>query len=244
MSIRTLVVANSGEVSQDIASVICTHPEFEVLANCRDGFEALQAMEDSSPDLMVLDVELPGMDGFQLLDAMGPGAPDVILLSNKSEHAVRAFDMEAIDLVRKPISPERLNSALARAKQYVGRTSVSAGPSFTQPNRLLIRTGGKLVFIDPREVQWIEASDNYVVFHTNTERYIVRMTMNKLERSLDQNRFIRIHRSTIINVEFVRELRGLAHGDYSVILRNGTELTMTRSYRHFVTRLMPEWPAS
>jgi two-component system LytT family response regulator len=243
MSIRTLVVANSGEVSQDIASVICTHPEFEVLANCRDGFEALQAMEENSPDLMLLDVELPGMDGFQLLDAMGPGAPDVILLSNKSEHAVRAFDLEAIDLVRKPISPERLNSALTRAKQYVGRTPLPVSPAASH-NRLLIRTSGKLVFIDPREVQWIEASDNYVVFHTLSERYTVRMTMNKLERSLDENRFIRIHRSTIINVEYVRELRGLAHGDYSVILRNGTELTMTRSYRHFVTRLMPEWPAS
>jgi two-component system LytT family response regulator len=201
-------------------------------------------MEDNSPDLMLLDVELPGMDGFQLLDAMGPGAPDVILLSNKSEHAVRAFDLEAIDLLRKPISPERLSSALTRAKQYVGRTPLPVSPASSQTNRLLIRTSGKLVFVDPREVQWIEASDNYVVFHTVTERYTVRMTMNKLERSLDETRFIRIHRSTIINVEYVRELRGLAHGDYSVVLRNGTELTMTRSYRHFVTKLMPEWPAS
>lgn len=244
MGIRTLVVANSGEVSQNIADVICTHPEFEVMANCRDGFEALQWMEESSPDLMVLDVELPGMDGFELLDAMGPGAPDVILVSNSSEHAVRAFDMEAIDLVRKPISSERLHNALLRAKQFVGRTAVPAVSAAPQSNRLLIRSGGRFVFLDPREVRWLEASDNYVVFHAGTDHHTVRMTMSKLERALDSRRFVRIHRSTIVNIEFVRELRGLAHGDYSVILRDGTELTMTRSYRHFITRLVPEWPMS
>jgi two-component system LytT family response regulator len=240
MNIRTLVVANSGEVTQNISEVMCTHPEFEVLANCRDGFEALQWMEETSPDLMLLDVELPGMSGFDLLEAMGPAAPDVILLSNSSEHALRAFDMEALDLVRKPISRDRLNSALQRAKTHVRKTSIDTYTTPTErSNRLLVRSGGKLVFLDPKEVQWISANDNYVIFHAGRDRYVVRMTMSALQKSLDPRQFVRIHRSAIVNIEFVRELRGLAHGDYSVILLDGTELTMTRSYRHLVSELVP-----
>jgi two-component system LytT family response regulator len=242
MGIRTLVVAHSGEVAQNVSDVICTHPEFEVLANCRDGLEALRWMEESNPDLLLLDVELPGMDGFELLDSIGPGAPDFILLSNSSQHALRAFDMQAIDLVRKPISRKRLDDALLRAKHHVRKASLNRyTPSASRSNRILVRSNGRLVFLDPHDVRWIGANDNYVVFHVAEERYVVRMTMNALQRSLDPVLFARIHRSTIVNIEFVRELRGLAHGDYAVVLRDGTELTLTRSYRHLVSQLVPDW---
>lgn len=241
MGIRTLVVADGGEVSRNIADVICTNPDFELLANCRDNFEALQVMEETNPDLLLLDLELPGMSGFELLDALGSDAPEVIFLTNSSEHAVRAFDHNAVDLLGKPVSKERLNSALLRAKQYVRRPTLEAAPAHIPPTRMLVRSAGKLVFLDPHDVQWIQASDNYVVFQCGRDRYTVRMTMNALERTLDPRIFARIHRSTIVNLEFVRELRGLAHGDYAVVLRDGTELTLTRNYRHAVSSLAPGW---
>jgi two-component system, LytTR family, response regulator len=149
MGIRTLVVANSGEVTQKISDVVATDPDFEVLANYRDGFDAQRS------------------------------------------------------------------------------------------RRLLVRSSGRLVFLDVHEVIWIEASDNYVVFHTRTGNHVVRITMSALQNSLDPNVFVRIHRSTILNIEYVRELRAIAHGDYGVVLRDGTELTMTRSYRTLLEKLMP-----
>ncbi len=242
MSIRTLVVANSGDVTQPIADVICAYPEFELLANCRSSFEALQWMEDSNPDLMLLDVELPGMNGFELMDTLGPGAPDVIFLSNSPMDALRAFEMEAIDLVRKPLTHERLHHAFSRAKQYLRKPAVEARIERPGMDRLLLRCGGRLIFLEPHDVLWIEANDNYVVFHTATQRHTVRMTMNKLQSMLRPSIFVRIHRSTIVNIEHVRELRPLAHGDYSVVLRNGIELTLTRSYRRHVKESVPDWP--
>jgi|tagenome__1003787_1003787.scaffolds.fasta_scaffold20807001_2 two-component system LytT family response regulator len=242
MSIRTLVVANSGAVTQPIADVIGSLPDFELLANCSDGFEALQWMEESSPDLLLLDVELPGMNGFELLDTLGPGAPDVIFLSDCPDHALRAFEMEAIDLVRKPVTHERLHHAFSRAQQYLRKPSVEATIQRPGMERLLLRSGGRLIFLEPRDVLWVEANDNYVVFHTLTERHTVRMTMHRLEQMLRPDIFVRIHRSTMVNIEHVRELRPLAHGDYSVFLRNGAELTLTRNYRRRVQETVPNWP--
>ena len=242
MSIRTLVVANSFDVTQPIADVIGSLPDFELLANCNDSFEALQWMEEASPDLLLLDVELPGMNGFELIDTLGTGAPDVIFLSNSPSHALRAFEMEAIDLIRKPVTHERLHHAFSRAKQYIRRPSVESQIQQPEMDRLLLRCGGRVIFLEPQDVQWIEANDNYVVFHTVAERHTVRMTMSKLEQMLRPDLFIRIHRSIIVNIEHVRELRPLAHGDYSVFLRSGVELTLTRSYRRRVHELVPAWP--
>ena len=242
MSIRTLVVANSFEVTQPIADVIGSLPDFELLANCNDSFEALQWMEEGTPDLLLLDVELPGMDGFELIDTLGPGAPDVIFFSNSTSHALRAFEMEAIDLIRKPVTHERLQHAFSRAKQYIRRPEVESHIQKPGMDRLLLRCGGRVIFLEPQDVQWIEANDNYVVFHTVSERHTVRMTMSKLEQMLRSDLFIRIHRSLIVNIEHVRELRPLAHGDYSVFLRSGVELTLTRSYRRRVHELVPTWP--
>jgi two-component system LytT family response regulator len=242
VSIRTLVVASSGEITQPIADVICSHPEFELLANCRDSFEALQWMEESNPDLLLLDVELPGMNGIELIGTLGRGAPAVIFLSDSPLDALRAFEMEAIDLVRKPLTHERLHHAFWRAKQYIRKPAAQADIQQTGMDRLLLRSGGRLIFLEPREVHWIEANDNYVVFHTGNERHTVRMTMSKLESMLRPGTFVRIHRSTIVNIEQVRELRPLAHGDYSVVLSTGHELTLTRSYRRHVRQSVPDWP--
>jgi two-component system, LytTR family, response regulator len=242
MSIRTLVVANSGAITQPITDVMSSLPDFELLANCRDSFEALQWMEESNPDLLLLDVELPGMNGFELLDTLGPGAPDVIFMSNSPDHALRAFEMEAIDLIRKPVTHERLHHAFARAQQYLRKQPVEANIQHSGMERLLLRCGGRLLFLEPHDVAWIEANDNYVVFHTASERHTVRMTMHRLEQMLRSDVFVRIHRSTMVNIEHVRELRPLAHGDYSVFLRNGAELTLTRSYRRRVQETVPNWP--
>ncbi len=242
MGIRTLVVTNSSDVTAPIADVMSTLPDFELLASCNDSFEALQWMEETNPDLLLLDVELPGMDGFALMDTLGPGAPDVIFLSDSPSHALRAFEMEAIDLVRKPVTHERLQHAFSRAKQYIRRPAVEARIQRPGAERLLLRCGGRVIFLEPHDVECIEANDNYVVFHTAHEHYTVRMTMSKLERLLRPEVFVRIHRSTIVNIEHVRELRPLAHGDYSVFLRGGAELTLTRSYRRHVHELVPAWP--
>src|SRR3954470_6988092 len=145
MSIRTLVVANSGDVTQPIAEVIHSLPDFELLANCSDSFEALQWMEESNPDLLLLDVELPGMDGFELLDTLGSGAPDVLFLSDSPSHALRAFEMEAIDLVRKPVTHERLHHAFARAKQYMRRPASETRIQHAGMDGLLLRSGGRLI---------------------------------------------------------------------------------------------------
>src|SRR5262249_51591948 len=165
----------------------------------------LQWMEETNPDLLLLDLEIPGMNGFDLLDALGSGAPEVIFLTNSSEHAVRAFDRDAIDLLGKPISRERLHTALLRAKQHARKPALEAVSQRSQPNRILVRSSGRLVFLNPHDIQWMEANDNYVVFHSGPDRYTVRMTMNALERSLDARTFARIHRSTIVNLEYVRE---------------------------------------
>jgi two-component system LytT family response regulator len=228
-------------VSQPIADVICLRPDFELLANCRDSFEALQWMEDTNPDLLLLDLDLPGMNGFELIDTLGIGAPEVIFLSDSPQHALRAFEMEALDLVRKPVTQERLHHALTRAQQYIRKPAVEAALQQSGMDRLLLRSSGRLIFMEQLDVVWIEANDNYVVFHAEREQHTVRMTMNKLEAILRPDIFVRIHRSTIVNIEHVRELRSLAHGDYSVFLRDGTELTLTRSYRRRVHKVVPAW---
>jgi two-component system LytT family response regulator len=153
-----------------------------------------------------------------------------------------AFEREAIDLVRKPLTHERLHHAFSCVKQYIRRAAVEAHIQRPGMDRLLLRCHGRVIFLEPREVEWIEANDNYVVFHTNNERHSVRMTMGKLESTLRCEIFVRIHRSTIVNIEHVRELHPLAHGDYSVFLRNGVELTLTRSYRRHVHESVRDWP--
>jgi len=241
MSIRTLVVASSGEVTQPINEVLCTLPDFELLGNCRNGLEAQRWMAGTSPDLLLLDMELPGLNGFEWVDTLGIDAPNLILLSNSPQHALQAFEMEAIDLLSKPPKHERLRQALARAIQHIRKPALEADLQRSEMDRLLLRSGGRLVFVEPQDVQWIEANDNYVVFHTMTGHHTVRMTMNKIESILRMDLFVRIHRSTIVNIEHVRELRPLAHGDYSVFLTNGVELTLTRNYRRRVHELVPAW---
>jgi two-component system LytT family response regulator len=216
-----------------IADVICAHPEFELLANCRDSFEALQWVEESDPDLLLLDVELPGMNGFELLDTLGSEAPNVIFLSNSP--------LDALRRVREGSHRSRLHHAFSRVKPYIRRAAVEAHIQRPGMDRLLLRCHGRVFFLEPREVQWIEANDNYVVFHTNNERHSVRMIMGKLESMFRCEIFVRIHRSTIVNIEHVRELHPLAHGDYSVFLPNGVELTLTRSYRRHVHESVRDW---
>jgi two-component system LytT family response regulator len=219
----------------------------DVAAECGDGEETVRAIRELAPDIVFLDVQMPGMDGFAVVETVGADAmPTVVFVTAYDAHALRAFEAHALDYLLKPIDDERFALALARARAHIAerrdgalgrrlRAMLAEGevarvpvqlavPTPPLPPRVPVRDRGRIVLLDADEITWIEADGDYVRVHAGTQRYLLRERMAAMEVRLGRERFVRIHRSAIVNVGRVRELRPRPNHEYVVVLRDGTQL--------------------
>jgi len=203
--------------------------------------QAKSVIEATTPDLLFLDIQMPEMNGLDLARALqSAGTPAVVFVTAYDDYAVRAFEVHALDYLMKPFSAERFRSALGHAREYVANRRAH-GVSAREPgrrNRLMIKSSGRIHFLRMTDIDWCEAAGNYVRVHVGPQCYLVRDTLSAVEARLDPRRFVRIHRSTIVNVDRVQEMQSSFNGEYVVLLRGGTRLTLSRGYRDAIhTRL-------
>ncbi len=237
MTLRAIIVDDEPLARQRIRDLLAAE-DVLVIGECEDGLQALQAISEQHPDLIFLDVQMPGVDGFELLRLLEPPRPMIIFTTAFEAYAVRAFDEHALDYLLKPIDAARFRESLARATartrdDWSERLGGLLARLERQPQllrRLVVKTPGRVFFVETRDVDWFEAAGNYVRVHTGGEAHLVRMTMQTLEQRLDPRAFARIHRSTIVNVGRVAELQAGFRGDYDVILKSGARLPMQRAY--------------
>ncbi|MEP6620523.1 MAG: LytTR family DNA-binding domain-containing protein [bacterium] len=263
--LRVIIVDDEPVARQRVRRLIAREPQLEIVAECANGREALSAVEQHAPDLLVLDIQMPELDGFSVLAALPPERmPMVIFVTAFDEHALRAFDVHAIDYVLKPIDPDRFRVAIDRACKAHARDEsaeqherlrgmlnawglaarvpdapsahpsgpveeFSAVPGSLQ--RFLVKTDGKMFFVNAGDVDWIEADGNYIRLHVGSVTHMIRETIASIERALPPARFARIHRSAIVNLDRVAEMRQWSSGDYIVVLTNGARLKLSRTYR-------------
>jgi two-component system LytT family response regulator len=243
-TIKTLVVDDEPLARERVLSLLNGESGIEVLGECRDGQEAIAAIRQLSPDLVFLDVQMPGANGFEVLSAVGVDhMPMVIFVTAYDQHALKAFEVRALDYLLKPFDRERFQSALQRARTSIeqqetgdlGRRLLALvkdlRPAAPKSDRIVVKSAGRLFFLRADEIDWIEAAGNYARLHVGSEAHLLRETMTSLEGRLDPERFFRIHRSRIVNMERIQELQPWFNGEYVVILRNGTRLTLSRGYR-------------
>ena len=227
-----------------LASLLAAEQDIEIVGQCRDGEEGVTAIHDHSPDLVFLDVQMPHMNGFEVIEAVGiERMPLVIFVTAYDQHALRAFQVKALDYLLKPFDRERLSDALQRARKQIereetgdlGRRLMALVKDLRkdQPrsDRLVVKSGGRLFFLRADEIDWIEAAGNYVRLHVGNTSHLLRETMNAIEARLDPEKFFRIHRCRIVNMERIQELQPWLNGEYAVLLRTGTRLTLSRGCR-------------
>lgn len=250
MKIRAMVVEDEPLARERLRTLLETESDIEVIAEAEDGQSAIELIEEHKPDLLFLDVNIPEIDGFGVLEAVGSDAvPAVIFVTAYDHFAVQAFDAHALDYIMKPFDEERFHTALKRARESLRHRDPGSLDQrlsdlledLRRPRhleRLAVKEGGKIVFLRTAEIDWIGAEGNYARLHVGKRTHLMRETMTSLEGKLDPARFLRIHRSTIANVDAIAELEPLFQGDYVVILRDGTRLTSSRGYRSNLQEFM------
>jgi two-component system, LytTR family, response regulator len=231
--IRTLVADDEPIARARMLSLLRDEPDIEVIGECATGPQAISAIERTSPDLVFLDIQMPQIDGLTLARTLGRSMPAVVFVTAYDEYALRAFEVHALDYVLKPYSTERFKSAVVHARQHLSakRASGTQPPAPERRDRLVIKSSGRIYFIRTRDIDWCEASGNYVRLHVGAQTHLVRGTMAHIESQLDQAQFVRIHRSTIVNVDRIQELHSSFGGEYVVLLHDKTRLTLSRGYR-------------
>ena len=242
--IRTLIVDDEAVSRDTLRGLLEKESDIEIVGISPNGKEAIEAINRLTPELVFLDVQMPEVDGFDVVSEITPARMPVIIFVTANENfALKAFDVHALDYLMKPCQPGRLQVALNRARKTIESNQggelqqkltallddLKSSPQ--QPGRLAVKSGGRIIFLAMADIDWIEAADNYVKLHIGTESHFLRDTMNALEDRLPANRFVRISRSTIVNIERIKELHPMFHGEYTVVLRNGARLTLSRGYR-------------
>ena len=250
-TIRAMIVDDEPLARRGIRAQLKEEKDIEIVSECRNGREAVAAIAAQSPDLVFLDVQMPELDGFGVLEAVGvERMPVVIFVTAYDQYALRAFDVHALDYLLKPVDAERFATALHRARKQVEHhgiqdlnqrlqnflDDVQSKRDFTA--RLVIKTAGRIFFLNVEEIDWIEAADNYVRLHVGPEAHLMRETMNRLGKELDPAQFVRVHRSRIVNIKRIKELQPLFHGEYDIMLQDGTRLESGRGYRDKLQKLL------
>lgn len=243
MSLTTLIVDDEPLAREGLRMLLSRDPDVTAIHEARDGREAVAAIRDTRPDLVLLDVQMPEMDGFAVVKEIGAERmPAIVFVTAHDQYAIQAFEISAIDYLLKPVTQERFAQALARAKLRIhlkpadeaSRQILSLLETIASPRRYLkrlaVRSAGKTVFVEVEDVDWIEAAENYVQLHTAQSGHLLHVAMNTLEKSLDPETFQRIHRSVIVNVRRIKELQPALHGEYVVTLQNGVRLQSGRMY--------------
>ncbi|MDY7230033.1 LytR/AlgR family response regulator transcription factor [Hyalangium rubrum] len=257
--IRALVVDDERIARESLCALLAADHEVEVVGQCANGSQAVEALRRQSEpvEVVFLDVEMAGKDGFQVLSELGDErTAAVIFVTAYENYALKAFEFRALDYLLKPFDDERFAQVLARAKEHVKGVRVQRAarelaemlgtslPAPTPPpapryvERLVLKDMGRMAFLPVGEIDWLEAEDNYIQVHAGAQKHLVRQSLREMEEELDPRRFVRIHRSTIVNVERVKELRPLFHGEYQVTLHDGTSLKLSRGYRERLDALL------
>jgi two-component system, LytTR family, response regulator len=240
MRLRVLVVDDEPLAREGIKLLLGSESQ---VMEARNGREAVSKIRDEKPDLVVLDVQMPRMDGFAVVEAVGADKmPAVIFVTAHDQYAIRAFEISAVDYLLKPITEERFRMAFERARNRLGaprpdestRQMLTVLDAVAKPrrylSRLAVRSGDRTIFVMIDDVQWIEAAQNYVRVHTGQLTHLLHVPMNTIETSLDPERFVRIHRSHIVNLHHIKQLWTLAHGQYVLELVSGQRLQSGRTY--------------
>ena len=241
---RVLIADDEPLARERLRTLLGAEDWVDVVAECQNGTEAVESITRLQPDLVFLDVQMPGATGFQVIDSVGPERmPLVVFVTAFDTYALRAFDVHALDYLLKPFDRERFGQALARARQQLERRTngdlerrllelmQDLKGSSHRLERFVVKAGGRVFFVRADEIDWIEAAGNYVKLHVGSDAHLFRETMNTLEAQLDPEVFFRIHRSHIVNIERVKEMQPWFNGEYVVFLKNGTRLTLSRGYR-------------
>ena len=251
MKTRVLIVDDEPLARERLQKLIAAESDVELVGTCANGREAVEAILEHAPDLVFLDVQMPELDGFGVINELDPAKmPVIVFVTAHDQFALKAFEVHAVDFLLKPFDQERFQKALKRAKERIAQRRpgeldqrlaallAELRPEGSAPERLAIKSSGRVVFVKTSDIDWIEAADNYVNLHVGNESHLHRETMTALGERLPAKKFLRISRSTIVNVERIKELQPLFHGEYAVILRNGKTLTLSRSYRDVVDQLI------
>ncbi len=252
--IRTVIADDEAPGRRTLRLLLRGDPDVDVVAECASGPETVAAVRAEQPDLVFLDIQMPGATGFEVLDALrGEASPRVVFVTAHGEHALRAFDVAAVDYVLKPFDDDRFARALERAKEAVRERQALAlaqrlGALVARPEppaaserpleRIAVRDRGNVHLVPAEEIDWIGAQDYYAELHAGAQSYLVREPLRSLERRLDPRCFARIHRAAIVNVKRVRTLEPTTHGEWTVVLRDGQRLRLSRSHRESLDALL------
>ena len=250
MKARTLIVDDEQLARERLRQLLSKQPEIELIGECADGREAIAAIQKQSPDLIFLDIQMPELDGFAVLEAINAEPmPVIVFVTAHDKFALRAFEVHAVDYLLKPFDRERFESALRRALEQVkhradpARSEAQAAvltemQAPAKPlERLAIKSGGRIVVVKAADIAWIQSAHNYVEIHEDKQSHLLRETISAIETRLAPDKFVRISRSVIVNVDRVKELEPLFHGEYTVTLQNGQRLTLSRRYRNKLPQL-------
>jgi two-component system LytT family response regulator len=248
--LRALIVDDEPLARELLRAMLQVHDDVEVIGECGSGTAAVEAVRAEKPDLLFLDVQMPGLDGFEVLRELAPAIPQVVFVTAYDQYALRAFEVHALDYLLKPFDEERLERAVQRARAHLRRPPEDGDRrqilrmldelrgARRWRERLVIRVGERAFLQPVAEVDWLEADGKYVKVHVGPKAHVIRETMTQLAEALDPGRFLRISRSAIVNVDRIREIQPWFRGDYVVILRNGAEVTSTRGYRDALKALL------
>jgi two-component system LytT family response regulator len=256
MTIRAVMVEDEPLARQRLRQCLDDEPDVEVLRECSDGRAAARAIRELAPDLVFLDVQIPEMNGFAVLEeAVSRGNPPlVVFVTAYDEYALRGFEVNALDYLLKPFDADRFQQTMRRVRDHLGRSreaviSRSLLEAFDRIrvdseheeeenggplNRIVVKDNGRLFFVKSKDILWIEAAGNYARAHVGGTSHLIRTSLKELQEKLPDGQFARIHRGIIVNLEYVREIQPHLHGDYRVLLSDGTVLRMSRRYRHGV----------
>ena len=246
MSLRTLIVDDETLGRELLRVLLAEHTDIVIVAECKNGREAINFIREQPVDLLFLDVQMPGFDGFEVIESIGlRSLPPTVFVTAYHEHAVRAFDVHAVDYLTKPVQPERLQKALERVKEKITAKAAlqtqmqlsgllrelreSGGASSESPSRLLVKDGLKEILLPVEKIDWVEAAEYYCCIHSGGRRYMLRETITDLSERLNPSQFVRIHRSTIVNLDEIQEIYREGHTDSSVVLNSGQKLKMSKS---------------
>lgn len=251
MPLTALIVDDEPLAREGLRDLLSKDADIGSIRQARDGREAIAAIRGSRPDLVLLDVQMPEVDGFEVVRRIGvEHMPAVVFVTAHDRYALEAFEINALDYLLKPVIEERFVKALARAKSRIRSASTadatpyivnlleSLASSRRYVRRLAVRSGGKTVLVDVEDVDWMEGAENYVALHAGRASHLLHVTMNTLERSLDPARFLRVHRSIIVNIARIMELQSDPHGEYVIGLRDGTRLKSGRTYSNRLRALV------
>ena len=248
---RVLIVDDESLARKFIRRMLNDDQEVEIVGECSNGKDAVTQIRKHDPDLVFLDVQMPEMDGFSVLEAVGvERLPEIVFTTAYEQYAIRAFELHALDYLLKPFDQARFRDALRHAKErlhyrqfedgclQIGALLENVKRRSEYLDRILIRAEGRITFLKTGDISWIEADDKYVRLHTRKSAPMVRQTLRAMEAQLDPKRFLRIHRSAIVNIECIKELHPLFSGEHAVVMDDDSRLTLSRKYKDRLFELL------